>query len=765
MYLCTKIKQLLRKNYLYVYVSISLINFLFLLPVLSVEKTVFLPDAGDQLTGYYPADVGSNVFSSWGVYNFGVPAQHGAGKLLWYVIQLLTGSAWLTQILIYFGSCWIASLAFAFFFINSGLSRNGLPLIFCAIAYGYNWVTFHTLQMHVLWINAATPFILLFGVRIFFGKGRLLLNIIGLAISLTMCSLFMNLPGLGFGVFFLFPPLIARLITLKRRKRGIIKFLIALGWLAITGLLAILVNLPFFHYGLFLWLRHGFLGYVTTSSGGSLTSTDPLTRLFYMPAIMPTRLSPFLTLTSPTLDSPLWPLGIAAPALSIIALFDKRSWQRTFSLSLLALLLALAILINLVLDKLKIVNSLYAMFPALYVLIEAQNYLVFTAPLSALLAMLGLETLTFLLKRRFCWSKTKNLKRFFVHPGVSLTLSIMLVVSSLSAYNFTPLHFDSVYNKELYYGGLGRPVRSQIPEYFTNLVSRLNSKRATEGPFRVLWLPDPVWYTQIFSSEGTPGFLNLNTLNEPQLHHKLLDAFSLFINSSKRANTTNFGATIAPFGYKYIIVVKDIDMLGEPHYVEVDGNPIHPRGSPVIYESFLSRQQDLVLIESKNEYSIYENIAIPSDNYGVFWLEDGSFNNSYIRGTDLTPKSDFGTVHIRSMSPTYSPARYILEVNSSGSTWLIFNQRYNEQWNAEINGSYLQHTVAQGWANAFYIPQSGVHIVRLSFSLQNVYDITWYAAFLAWGMLATLTIFEVFRPKLLFIIIQKMKKMLRTPYE
>lgn len=764
MHLRAKVKQSLHKNYLYVYVSITLINLLFLLPALLVDKTVFVPDAGDQLTGYYPTDVGSNVFSSWGVYNFGVPTQHGSGKLLWYTLQLVTGSAWLTQILIYFGASWIASLAFALFFIESGLSRRDLLLIFCAIPYSYNWVTFHTLQMHVLWINAAAPLILLFGVRIFFGKGHMSLNIVGLAASLTLCSLFMNLPGLGFGVFFLLPPAIVRLITLKRTKRDISKFLVAIGCLIITGLLLIVISLPFFHYGLTLWLRQGFLGYVATSSGGSLTSTDPLTRLFYMPTIMPTPLSPFLTLTTAMLDSPFWALGIVAPALAIIALFDRRPWQRRFSTSLFALLLLLALLVNLVLNNLKIVNSLYALFPFLFVLIEAQNFLILMAPLSALLAMLGLETLSSLLMRRLQRSKIRDFGKFLVCPGVGLILASVLLLSSLSAYNFVPLHFDSVYNIGLYYGGLGRPVRSQAPEYFIHVMSTINSIRGTEGPFPVLWLPDPVWYTQLFSSQGTPGTLNLHTLYEPSLHSKLLDAFSLFIDSSKRANATSFGAAIAPFGYKYIVVVKDIEMLGEPHYVEVDGNPIQPRGSPVIYEDFLNRQQDLILLESENEYAIYENIAIPPNNYGVFWLEDGSLSSSYINETDLTPKSHLGRVNIKTMSPTYSPARYSLEVNCSGPSWLIFNQRYHEQWSARISDSYLQHTIAQGWSNAFYIPEGGFHRIHMSFSQQDVYDVTWNVAFLAGGITFTILMFEAFRSKLL-LIVQRIRRRLRILLE
>lgn len=659
-----------------IYIGISLINLLFLVPTLFfVDHRVFLPDAGDQLVGFFPTSVGGNLFSAWGVWHFGTAQQSGSGKFLWFSIQSLTGSAWLTQIMIIFGAFWVASIAFALLFTQLHLSKSEFLIIFGSIAYSYNWATFKNLSLHVLWIGAAAPLLILFGTRIFFNIGKKTTNILGLIIPITMCNFFYNLPGMGVAILLLLSPALAKLILLKK-KADLRGYLHSIVMLAIALSLSVLVNLPFFYPNLLLWIKHGFFGYVRIGSGGSLTATTPLVRLFYMSTIMPTDVSPFFSLSSSMLDNPLWPVGAIVFSLAIIGLFEKRQLKRTLSLMLFVTIFILTILIKLIVSDNKVVNTIYGIIFPLYILLQAENYLYVLAPLLAILAMLGLETIFEWVTKRAGLSVIKKCLAIVF----TLSLACLLLLSSISAHDFAPFRFDSLYSRALWYGDLAEPVSSQLPQFYSDLLIQFNNVRVTEGPFRVLWLPDSVWYTQANWAQGSPDTLNLHTLLDPALHSRLLDAFSIVMDPKTRSTAVDFGSAIAQFGYKYIVSVKTVKMMSPPHYVEVDGDPIMARGTPSIYIDFFDRQNDLMLTESTEDYAIYLNIALPKDNYGVFWLENGDLDQEAVNSTTFNPNNDLGTVKIRSMSPPSAPSRYELEVNSSGPTWLVFNQRYDSEW-------------------------------------------------------------------------------------
>jgi hypothetical protein len=705
-----------------IFIGISLINLLFLIPTLFfVDHRVFLPDAGDQLVGFFPTSVGANLFSAWGMWHFGTPQQSGSGKFLWFFIQSLTGSPWIAQIVITFGAFWVASMAFALLFTQLHLSKSEFLIIFGSIVYAYNWVTFKTLQLHVLWITAATPLLILFGTRIFFNIGKKTTNILGLIIPITMCNFFMNFAGTGFAAFLLLPPALARLILLKTKAdfRGYLRSIVML-FFAFS--LSILVNLPFFYPNLLLLINQGFFGYVHVGSGASLTSTTPLTRLFYMPTIMPTAVSPFFSLSSSKLDNPLWPIGAIVFSLAIVGLFEKQRIKRTLSLVLFIIVFILMILIALIVSDNKVVNTLYSTIFPLYIFIEAENYLIVLAPLLAISAMLGLETVFKWVSKRAGSSLTKRCTAIFF----TLSLAYLLLLSSISAHDFAPLRFDSLYDRALWYGDLAEPVTSQLPQFYSDLLIRFNNLRLTEGPFKVLWLPDSVWYTQANWAQGSPDTLNLHTLQDPVLHYKLLNAFSIVMTPKNRSTTVNFGSTIAQFGYKYIVSVKTVKMMSPPHYVEVNGDPIMARGNASIYIDFFNKQHDLLLVESTENYVIYLNIALPEDNYGVFWLEDGNLDQETINSTTFTPSNYLGTVKIRRMSPPSAPSRYELEVNSSRPAWLVFNQRYDLEWRGRLSeGPSLTHCMLSGWANAFWIPSSGYITILLDYGGQDVFDIVW----------------------------------------
>ena len=92
-----------------------------------------------------------------------------------------------------------------------------------------------------------------------------------------------------------------------------------------------------------------------------------------------------------------------------------------------------------------------------------------------------------------------------------------------------------------------------------------------------------------------------------------------------------------------------------------------------------------------------------------------------------SPTPNQNTVEIQSMSPTYSPSKYILQVNVTRSSWLVFDQSFDTNWVAKIEGQngYLNHTVALGWANAYYLDRTGMIKITLFYQPQTTYEIVW----------------------------------------
>ena len=699
------------------------------LPVLLTENQVFLPSAGDQPVGFFPVESGLSIFSAWSTQNLGVPIQHSFGVALFLLAQLFTGSAFAAQLMTYCFLLLLGSVGIIFAFRRLGLITNGLVLVPLALAYSLNWNLFDTLQLLQIGYTASVPFIFLYGVRLLNGLGKTRFGVLGLTIGLLVATLFANVGGFGNALFILIPIALASLLQLRVTK-SIVRFLRGTIAVGVAIILATVVGLPFFYQGYELVLGGGFHHYLAVTSGGSLTSSTPLSRLFYLPTLMPDKISPFLVGSSPTLSDSFWPLSMSAVALGSIALLGRNGLRKNLALGFMLTLLALLAMIQLILAQSPVVNLLYREIPLLFVLIEAQNYLYTITPLWFILAALGISALEDHAAARAPRGK-KILKL------VAIVLSIMTLTSSISAFGFQPLQFNSLYQNPISPAYPDFP--PQPPQQIVMLFQEIQANRTIQGPFRVLWLPYPLWLAQMFYSTGTPDILNLLTIGNQTVFDSVYAALSTILD----ANTSNFGASIAPFGFKYIVVPTFFSDNDSISFESVGSSPVQISGNPALFIKFISLQRDIRLIKQDSAYSLYENMAIPVNSSGVFWASDSDAKLPLVGSLNTPP----GLAQIKSMTPPYSPSGYVVSVDLQRPAWLVFDQTYNSGWTARIVGQErpLNHSDALGWANAFFIPHAGKFLVNVSYSPQGQLDLAWtisamlISAIISVGVISILT--------------------------
>ena len=522
------------------YIFTILIYTLLMLPVLIEERQIFLPSVGDQPVGFYPVQSGSSIFSAWGVDNLGTPVENGSGKYLMFVLQSILHSTFLTQLIIYFGLFVLASIGFILVFKQLGFVKNPYLVFPIALSLTLNWVLFQTLQLFEIGTTASFPFLLLFGVRALNGLGKMRWNILGITLGLLIATSFSNVAGFGSAMFVMFPIVLAKILSV-RKTRDLIP--VVRGILGVLSSIAIAtgIALPFFYQGFYLLLSGGFHSYVSVSSGGSLTNSTPLDLLQYMHTLMPSYLSPFIIAASPMFDNAFWPLGLFIVFLAVIALFNRNEIQRSLSMSYMLVIIGMIALIYAILENQTIVNVLYGKIPLLYVLIEAQNYGYIMLPIWIILAGLGIATI-----EQYCASLSR--KSTLLVQILTLLIAVMIALSTVSAFNFSPVNFSSVYQTPLNING--NPFPAQPPQPILDLFLTMQQQRSVQGPFRVLWLPYPLWLTQLFYAQPTADVLNIHTLGNQIERATVISTLSKFVTG----NTTDLAAQLASLDFKYIVV-------------------------------------------------------------------------------------------------------------------------------------------------------------------------------------------------------------------
>ena len=73
-----------------------------------------------------------------------------------------------------------------------------------------------------------------------------------------------------------------------------------------------------------------------------------------------------------------------------------------------------------------------------------------------------------------------------------------------------------------------------------------------------------------------------------------------------------------------------------------------------------------------------------------------------------------------------NPTRYTVHVNSSNPFYLVFSESYDNGWIATVNGHQIPdqyHFIANGYANGWYVNQTGTYTITLEFSPQKLFYI------------------------------------------
>ena len=93
----------------------------------------------------------------------------------------------------------------------------------------------------------------------------------------------------------------------------------------------------------------------------------------------------------------------------------------------------------------------------------------------------------------------------------------------------------------------------------------------------------------------------------------------------------------------------------------------------------------------------------------------------------LTPAS--GKVRENTQSPgldveRVSPTEFRIRASSSSPYFLVFNESYNPFWRISVNGKRIdEHFVVNGYANGYYIDQTGDHEIRLYYWPQILFNV------------------------------------------
>jgi hypothetical protein len=114
------------------------------------------------------------------------------------------------------------------------------------------------------------------------------------------------------------------------------------------------------------------------------------------------------------------------------------------------------------------------------------------------------------------------------------------------------------------------------------------------------------------------------------------------------------------------------------------------------------------------------NVSIPQINGMLLYsLKNGE---SFVNADNLLSSNQQNNASI-----TYeeiNPTQYTVHVNSSSPFYLIFSESYDNGWIATVNGQQIPdqyHFTANGYANGWYVNQTGTYTITLEFWPQKLF--------------------------------------------
>jgi hypothetical protein len=713
-----KIKELLIRDKAII-VLIILQTIIYYPLVMAPHNIIYIFTANNWMP-FFPKQTSLDLLlSAWTPAGFGGPAFHTPGFFIIYITQILISDQYIAEILFLFLPYWIASISMLFVLRKIWSNLFWPVLVAASLVYAYNWVTFDEIgNLTFLFEYAVAPLVF----WLVFEIGRNSNNLrreLFLASILFIGTLFYSFVGLSLIAPAFLAGLICRILSMRKASLG--NFLRYFARLFISLIFYVIISLPFSFPQITGLVERGGSNYYSTVgyeiAGTYLAQIGP--RNF--PPVFPYTFSIFSLLSSPNLVDFFMIAGATILGLAFLVLIGSRN--KAIVASLTSVFLLFAILLELVIYENPIINTLYSKIPILIAIDGVVPYFTVIGYIEAILVTFAICATCY-----FAWTRLDSMNKL---PRYLKYLTIILLVTLLS----TPFIFShqaqilslNTLNQQTFTSG-SESYQGTIPAYLANLTQYFSELRQTSLPFRVLWLPQENWLSGMMttlsvSDQFTAGSLQSN----PVLFTTLRSA----INDLTTGNS-GFGSILAYLGFRYIVILKTLSQSGS--IVMGTGPDSYISGSPSFFISNLVNQSAIKLKENSPYYNIYEVQNLSNYSPSIFWLSE---NQSIPSVTNIKVLQTY---------PENSPSSYSLQINSSGSTWLIFAENFDPGWTAStlISGTKISLTdsVAMGWANSFHIPGSGIRTVTLTYSPQTSYDdllIIWailaflLVIFFAWG--------------------------------
>jgi arabinofuranan 3-O-arabinosyltransferase len=340
------------------------------------------------------------------------------------------------------------------------------------------------------------------------------------------------------------------------------------------------------------------------------------------------------------------------------------------------------------------------------------------------------------------------------HVAVALILSILLV-------NAWPVLTGNVIGQD--------QTVDSIPSYWYEAANWLNTVPGDGG---VLLMPEQ--YFPIYNWGTKAGDINVALFNRPQVFEETTsgayyshsaDAMKAAYSSLVGNETEYAGKALGLLGVEYVLQRNDVNW----EYYNVQ--------SPDEVKSLLAQQDGIHLVQSFGELDFYKNdyyvpvvyaanhliyvngsvlslpssqlldslevnssalffsISYPTQNQQILSLATDTFLSNGTR--TFTPNPEQTMVQPSLNYNWINPTKCTVVVNASTPFLLVFSQSYQPNWVASINGREIaQHFMANGYANSWYINQTGPFTIEIIYTPQQTYDICKVAAFISIVVLA-----------------------------
>lgn len=596
-----------------------------------------------------------------------------------------------------------------------GVKRESLAAV-CAVAYSFNWFTLELFASSlVTFAYASFPLVLLFGSRIFRGRGNSFRNITGLSFAMLFGTILWNIIILPILLIFVLIPLLELLWSKGFANKARI-LVSGLACVAASVLILLGLTLPY-SLGVITSLIVSKGNIAGFASGAGLISTVPSSGS--VKELVPTMLSVFLLPFSPTFRSVLWPLGIVFPVLLAIGVL-RAPRTRPSSLAFLVPLVLLTALLEAISGGLAIVNEIYTNFFLVDIFSGVTTFLVVLVPLLLFSAFIGLRELDKLLPQRSSLGI------------VALAFVALLVVVPLASHNFGVVQLGNLgYGGTLGADNYNHPVLL-LPASLQNLITDFNLQRQHTNPFRVLWLPFNSDTRQLLTASAGDTFSS-SLLENP----RLVTQYTSMLEGVGSGNLSLSAGLMSRLGFEYVVVLKGASAQPVSVLRNSLGVPLGLTGSPSQFLDNFNSSNLFDIVSNQPEYTVYQNTLDWNQSAkGVFSVTPVT-NSVKSRGEIL---STSGTSE-------FLTDDYTVNVNSSAPSKLTMSVRFDPSWQADVtysNGTELRVSpTANVWATSFELPGGGVMMVHVVYTKQQTKNIL-VAASLAVGVVALLITFPVF---------------------